>query len=144
MTQMSEPISLPRPEFWKSLPGVLTAVTSLITAVAGLGELGLIGGSRHGAPQVQESRAAEAVPLHRQRARAGRAALVRYTVHSPGDGFATLRQRATRYSPALRTLTNGTVVGCGPARLNDAGGRWRFCPAERGWISARLLRPAGE
>lgn len=137
--------------FWKSAPGVLTGITGLIGAitalVTGLSHAGLIG-PRKADAQVVASPSPSASPIAVTSPGTDSdddSGLRAYRVYAPGDGFSWVRKEPTKESPGVATLVSGTPVKCRDAVPDpdpSTGRKWHFCPAEGGYISTRLLRPA--
>lgn len=144
--------------FWKSLPGVVTACTGLVVAISGLltglGQAGIIGNKHDGKADAHVV-IPSPVPTHDANPPSGLlpaspspagGELREFLVSSPGDGFSWVRKGPTKESAGVTTIASGTPVRCRDAVPDTdptTGRRWHLCPREGGYISTRLLVPAG-
>jgi hypothetical protein len=124
--------------------GLIGAITAL---VAGLSQAGIIG-NRRAEPHVIVSPSPSPSPspiATRGPDPDDDRDLHAYRVYAPGDGFSWVRKEPTKESPGVATLVSGTPVKCRDAVPDPdpaTGRKWHFCPAEGGYISTRLLKPA--
>lgn len=153
----------PKGSFWKSLPGVITAITGLVVALSGLvaalTQTGWLGGGSPAADPPQETPAPaelEAVesaeapatpsapaavavepvaiqPSPSVPAQVGAAVLGNFRVGPVSDGWAAVRAEPTVSSTLLSRLETGTHVRCG-LNVPDATG-----VADRYWRECPMV-----
>ncbi|MCJ2188687.1 hypothetical protein [Novosphingobium beihaiensis] len=131
--------------FWKTLPGIITATTTLVAAltalISGLNSAGLLGSHGGSLKATENGKAVEtasaAPPDHDT-------GLKEYRVGQMSDGFAAVREQPTVASRMVSRLESGSHVDCGDLVEDVTGveGRlWLSCPNVGGYIASRLLIP---
>jgi len=118
--------------FFTTLPGILTALGSLVIAITGLitvlHNTGLIRTTPSPLPSPTNTLSSERV----------------YKTVPTDDGYVSVRRNPTKLSDELIRLAPGTYVKCGDTvqgQMRQFGNQWRYCRDSGGFIYYTLLDP---
>ena len=110
-----------RPSFWTTLPGILTGIASLITALAGAVALFMHRGPEPESPPAKQTQSSLQLPSSSQSPSSGVAAATSLPPDDPAQDAAACQQIAGEW-----TWSTGGVVTIG----SDGGLQWRANPGD--------------